>query len=354
MPKDNENIPFFADLPLAPAEPQRFAPGQMVRCEECLRANPPNRVDCLYCGKGLPASGANSAQPKPSLRPLEKWEQGYNNILIKYPAEELSNQAIEQAAGLLRLGVADLNRILLARKPLPLARAATPEEALLIEGSLGALGFETMTVSDQALSLEASPPRRLRTIELLENELIVHPTVGDEVRIPWNEVRLVVTGRLFAKQVETKERKRRGSEKQIVDSRETSTDEAIVDFYVQAQDGGWRIMANNFDFSCLGDRKTLLASENFATLIKLIRDYASSAEYDDSYNTLRRNLELVWPSEQQTSSLGWRRDRAGKYSTAERAMTSNESQFTRYSRLCHFLKANTSEPPAVAGGLSKG
>jgi hypothetical protein len=342
LPKDDENISLFADLPLPPAEPQGFAHDKMVRCDECLRANPPTRVECLYCGKALPVNEANPAQPRPSLRPLEKWEQGHNNILIKYPAEGLGSQAIEQAAGLLRLTVAGLNRILLAGKPLPLARTAIPEEALLIQGSLGALGFETIIVSDQTLALEVSPPRRLRTIELLEEDLVVYPisgaTSGDAYRIPWSEVTQVVRGRLFAKQVETKERKRRGSEKQIIDARETSSDEAIVDLYTQKQDGGWRIMANNFDFSCLGDRKTLLAGENFTTLINLFRDYASGAEHDDSYNILRRSLELVWPSEQQTSSLGWRRDQSGKYSTAEIAITSNESQFTRYSRLCHFLK----------------
>ena len=343
MPKDNENISLFADLPVPPAEPQGFAPEQMVRCDECLRANPPTRVECLYCGKALPLSEANPSQPKPLLRPLERWEQGYSNILSKFPAEGLSDQSIEQAAAFLRLAVADLNRITLARKPLPLARTGTPEEALLIERGLGALGLETIIVSDQALALEASPPRRLRTIELLEEDLVAYPNSGagsvEGHRIPWSEITLVVTGRLFAKQVETQERKRRGSEKQIIDARETSSDEAIADFYTQKQDGGSRIMANNFDFSCLGDRKTLLARENFATLINLIREHASGAEHDDSYNTLRRSLELAWPSEQQTSALGWRRDRAGKYSTAEVAMTSNESQFTRYSRLCHFLKA---------------
>jgi hypothetical protein len=337
LPKDNENISIFADLSLPQTEPQGFAPDQMVRCEECLRANPPTRVECLYCGKPLPASAATT-QAKPSLRPLEKWEQGYNCILIKSPAEGLSDQANAQAASLLRLGVADLNRIIQAQRALPLARSASQEEAVLIERSLNALGLETIIVSDQTLALETSPPRRLRTIELLESDLIVHPTLGEGKRISWSEIRLVVTGRMFAKQVETKERKRRGAEKQILDARETTSDEAVLDIYVQSRDGGWRIMANNFDFSCLGERKTLLAGENFSTLTMLIRDHTPGAEHDVSYQKLRRSLELAWPSEQQTSSLGWRRDRAGKYSTGEVAITSNESQFTRYSRLCHFLK----------------
>ena len=122
------------------------------------------------------------------------------------------------------------------------------------------------------------------------------------------------------------------------------SDEAVLDIYTQVQDGGWRILANNFDFSCLGDAKTLLAGQNFALLRKSICERATLAEYNDSYSAIRRNLELVWPSEQQTSSTGWRRERAGKYSTGEVAMTSNESQFTRYSRLCHLLKVGASTP----------
>lgn len=338
LPKDDENIAVSVDLSLPQTELQGFAADQMLRCEECLRANPPTRVACLYCGKALPASEGHEAQAKPSLRQLEKWEQGYNCILIKSPAESLNDQTTAQAASLLRLGVADLNRIIQAPRPLPLARAATPDEAGLIQQSLSRLGLETMIVSDQTLALEASPPRRLRTIELLENDLVVHPTFGEGNRIPWGEIKLVIGGRLFAKQVETKERKRRGAEKQILDARETTSDEAVLDIYTQSQDGGWRIMANNFDFSCLGERKTLLAAENFTTLVMLIKEHAPGAEHDLSYHNLRRSLELVWPSEQQTSSLGWRRDRAGKYSTGEVAITSNESQFTRYSRLCHFLK----------------
>jgi len=56
LPKDNENIPFFGDERLMPSEPQGFAPDQMVRCEECLRANLPTRPSRLYCAAPLPVS----------------------------------------------------------------------------------------------------------------------------------------------------------------------------------------------------------------------------------------------------------------------------------------------------------
>src|SRR5947209_2187413 len=59
-----------------------FAPDQMVTCEECLRANPPTRATCLYCAAPLPRTQENAALLRPTLRRLEKWERGFNVILL--------------------------------------------------------------------------------------------------------------------------------------------------------------------------------------------------------------------------------------------------------------------------------
>jgi hypothetical protein len=339
LSKDDEDISFLADLPLEPTEPLGFSPDEMVRCDECLRANPPTRVECLYCGHGLSASDVPIDLIKPSLRPPEKWEQGYNCVLLKSPADGLPQGSIEQAASLLRLEADDLRQILGAQHSLPLARAATEAEAAIIEQRLAALGIETITVSDQALALEVAPPRRLRTLELNETGFVAFPIAGVEgTEVAWSAITLMVSGRLFARQMEFKERKRKGAEKEIVDATETMSDETVLDIYTLNHDGGWRITGNNFDFSCLAERKTLLARENFLTLSKVLGERALNAEHDDSYSIVRRMLELVWPSEQLTESRGWHRDFRGKYGTSELTVTTNEPQFTRYSHLCHFLK----------------
>lgn len=340
MPKDDEDISFLADQPLQPTEPQGFSPDQMVRCEQCLRANPPNRLECLYCGHGLPVTDVAATLVKPSLRPPEKGEPGYNCILIKSPPADLGNETIDQAASLLRLEGDALRLIVNAQHPLPLARTATPTEAGIIESRLADLGFETITVSDEALSIEVSPPRRLRTLDLNEAGFVAYQIAGLEgTAVEWNAISLVVVGRLFARQVEFKERKRRGPEKEILDATETMTDEAVLDIHTGNKEGAWRITGNNFDFSCLGEKKALLARENFSILTALIRERTPDAEHDDSYHRLRRTLELVWPSEQQTESRGWHRDLRGKYGTSELTVTRNEVQFTRYSTLCNFLRA---------------
>jgi hypothetical protein len=136
-----------------------------------------------------------------------------------------------------------------------------------------------------------------------------------------------------------KEQKRARAENRILDSSEFVTDETVIDFYTRNQSTPYRIAATSFDFSCLGESKSLLARENIASLVKLFRDRAPQAEYDDSFNSVRKALEIVWPSEQQIETTGWRRDRPGKVSIGSVTELSNEVQFLRYSRVrYHFQR----------------
>ena len=126
MPKDHENIPFLG--PVEPSEPQGFSPDQMIRCEECLRANPPTRVICLYCVAPLPLTEASARLRKPVLRPPEKHQLGYNNILLP-PDQAISAEVIAEAATLLKLSEENFQEILSHALPLPVARTASREEA---------------------------------------------------------------------------------------------------------------------------------------------------------------------------------------------------------------------------------
>jgi hypothetical protein len=85
---------------------------------------------------------------------------------------------------------------------------------------------------------------------------------------------------------------------------------------------------------------TLIANENIATLQQLILEHAGRAKLNDSYNSLRNTLDLVWGPQQETQSSGWRRERPGKLSVGVATVKSNESQFTRYSRLQTYLHFN--------------
>src|SRR5437899_12262692 len=53
---------FGLDLP-ATAEQGAFAADEMVNCIDCLRANPPTRANCLYCGSPLPPQATKNQTP---------------------------------------------------------------------------------------------------------------------------------------------------------------------------------------------------------------------------------------------------------------------------------------------------
>ena len=340
MPKDNENFPLFDPGPIAPTEPLGFRPDQMVACNECDRSNPPTRVSCLYCGATLPTSEKTASLQRPTLRPLETWEQGYSNILL--PGRSvLPSPNIDQAAQLLKLDHQLLKRMFETNMPFPVALAATPEEASLVKTRLDDFGIRTLVVSDADLKLGKSAPVRLRSLSFEGDSVVGSPSGGGEpVHLSWSDLTLVVQGRLVITTTEVKEQKQAQKEIEIVDASETYADEALFDIYSHGSNSNVRIVANNFDFSCLHERKGLLATENFSRLITLIVEHAPAATLDDSYKSVRQLLEQVWPSERQTESSGWKREGFGRYSVGSKTELNNDKQFTRYSRLRNYLHTN--------------
>ena len=340
MPKDNENIRLPITGPIEPSEPQGFAPDQMIRCDECLRANPPTRVSCLYCSAALPMTEESARLRKPVLRPPEKHQTAYNNILLPTDSEP-ADEAVTHAAELLKLSVDNLKRIIAERAPLPVACTASRDEADLVFHRLSEVGLQTIVLSDDELGASEMSVKRIKSMGI-DNEYVTLQRAGtrDQTKIRWHDIVLIVTGRLFVKRVEIQERKTRRSENEIVQSSEFASDEAVIDFYTSTQPQTWRVNANGFDFSCLGNQKTLIANENISRLQQFIAANAPGATVDDSYKRLRQTLDLVWGAQQETQSSGWRRERPGKLSVGLATIKSNESQFTRYSRMRRYFSLN--------------
>jgi hypothetical protein len=345
LPFDEKELPLMDDAEPLRSEPRGFAPEQMVTCEACLRANPPTRTSCLYCAAQLRATEASAALQKPTLRKLERWEQGFNAILLPESAAQLTEESLAAAAELVRLKPEDLKRIIETGKPLPLARAATRDEASLIESKLAEMGMGVVVISDSDLITDDSIQKRARAFELSESALVARPAAGsgEAWSETWTEIKLLVAGRLFMRKIEVEERKGRRAEGEIVDAREMSVDEAVLDIYTNRHDGGWRISAGNFDFSFLGAQKGLITAQNFSTLVRVLRERAGEAIYDDSYHRVRHALGVVWPPEQQTEARGWHRERPGRVNTEAVTRSDNEMQFTRYSRLRHYLSLHHPE-----------
>lgn len=336
MQEEKEPFPGSNEDKQIHSDARAFSQHEMVACETCQRANPPTRTSCLYCGAALPITDAAATLIKPTLRPLESWEQGFNAILL--PGEYDSSELIlKKVSDLLRLDVEDVKVALASGCALPLARCASHEEATLVRTRISDLGLSVLIVADG--DLDSCPPRRVRTFDLTDDALVVHPTGHDGVQsIPWRDITLMVTGRRIVRRLEVAERPDKKRGKEVVDSRELSTDAERLDLYSSHDDRAWRVAADNFDFSCLGEVKALMASKNFQTLTDVLRERAQIADYDDSYFRVRQSLSLVWPLEQRTESMGLSKPRMWRVNTGAATTSDNEMQFTRYSRLLHQLK----------------
>jgi hypothetical protein len=337
LPKDNENIPFLG--PVEPSAPSGFSAAQMIRCDECLRANPPTRITCLYCVAPLPLTESSARLRRLVLRPPEKHQLGYNNILLP-PEQAVSSDVLAEAASLLKLSSENLQEIVSRGLPLPVARTASREEAELVLQRLRDLGLQSLLLSDEDLGLSDNLLKRVRSMSFDNAHLTMQQAgAAEETTISWSDVLLVLPGRLFETRLEIKERKTRTSENEILDASEFFRDEAVIDFYASGHEATWRVNANGFDFSCLGSDKTLIATENISKLQRLMA--AKAITFDDSYRQVRSLLELAWGMQSKTESSGWRRERPGKLSVGMATIKSNESQFTRYSRLRYHFNVVT-------------
>ncbi|HLM23507.1 MAG TPA: hypothetical protein VK274_00560 [Pyrinomonadaceae bacterium] len=340
MPKDNENVPFLG--PIEPSEPQGFSPEQMIRCEECLRANPPTRVSCLYCVAPLPMTEAAARLRKPVLRHPEKHQLGYNNILLP-PDQVTPEEMINEAAKLLKLSPENVRELMSQSVPMPVARTASREEAELVSARLRDLGVDCLTLSDEDLGLSFSENavKRVRSMTFEDERVTIYQAGAAEVtEAAWADIVLIVPGRLFETRLEIKERTTRKTENEILDTSEFFRDETVIDFYTGSHSSTWRVSAGGFDFSCLGPEKALVSNENIARLQRLIISKAVNAQVDDSYARMRNLLELAWGTQAETQSSGWRRERPGKLSVGVATTRSNESQFTRYARLRYVLRSH--------------
>lgn len=341
MPEEHEKILPESGVAERLEDARPFSHEEMVTCEECLRANPPTRLACLYCGAKLPLPEAAAHLRRPTLRPPEKWEEGFNVILLEGAAA--TEELLQEVASLLRLEREEAGRILEAAEPLPLARLNSLEEARLVEERLRACDLQVLVVSDTDLMMKDENRKRVRAFDFSDDALVAYVAGSSELlRAEWSDVLLLVKGRIIVRRVETEER-RKGSRGEIMQAREMAGDLLAFDLYTKGAVGVWRVASDSFDFSCLGARKSLIAAQNFAALIEALRERANHLMLDDSYDNFRQALAPVWPPEERTESRGLRRERPGRFNT-EAVMTSdNETQFTRYSRSRYFLKLRLTE-----------
>ena len=317
--------------------PRSFTAAEMVTCESCLRANPPTRPTCLYCGERLTATAPGEAAQTRVDAAAPAASSGLYLVLSIRPNEPVDDSLLERIATRADLKLPELQSALKASRCLPLMQVNTHKEADELVAEFRSSGTETGLITSAELR-SASVNRKIRALEFSSDGLTgLVGASAERFFEKWIDLTLLVTGRLQTSNIEDVVRRKRGSQKPV-DRWELTNDESIFDLYGRSGTDGWRIMADSFDFSCLGERKGMTAFENFSALIQLLRERAKNLEVNDSYLAARPLLAHIWPLGASMRTGGWRRSGSGQFDVSTVTSIDNENQFTNYSRLLQCLK----------------
>lgn len=332
------NEPIFEVTPEV-TERRAFESAEMIACPACSRTNAPTREKCLYCGDALPLTGKNVREVT-ATAPVQAEPESIHVVVFTPRQIARDEAAIAEAARLLHLSKSEVTALRKAKTAAPL-RVVTLSDAHSICECLRRLGFPAVSVTDARLHPEIAS-RDIRALKLDDDSLTgICRHRGERVSVMWEDVTLIVAGRLHTTTVEV-EQKRNRKQNRVLNERELSSDEAVLDIYTHDDPAGWRIKSGSFDFSCLGEDKALTTFENFAALVALLERSAAYAHFDDSYGGLRSALKQVWPIEQREGATELRRSARGRIE-AKISSRDNEDQFTRYSRLLWLVETGRAE-----------
>lgn len=301
---------------------------ELFACSKCGRADRPGRAKCLYCGAELQNS-AGTVDVKPNLGKLEDWETGWNVIARSAGSSDLA--AALEAARFPSTESSFVRKIFELRTPLPIARVRTESEAAAIKRRLANHGLETTVVPDEKLAACRSPVR-LRGIELNSHNLPLKPfNGGPAFDLSVNRLALIVPGTIVQNRAETVEKRKRRENKTVFESM-SATEELVIDLYAKDDPGGWRAQFG-FDFSCIGDQRTMFARENFRRLTGRLAEMALGAKVIDDYDLCRPLLDEIWEQQRRNESHGLQRSGFGRKELKSVAVKDNLEQFTKFSRL---------------------
>ncbi len=293
---------------------------------------------CMYCGAEL----ATTTAPTEVSSLVASHEQtassadGSYVVLIPDEIDRIEESTVTQLASLLQAKPTELQNALGAGGPLPLQLAKTADAAGKLADDARALGLNVVTVSETELNSDSSF-RKVRALEMSDHSLTgLSVTSGEKFAAAWNDIVLIVGGRLITTQLEVKEQRRARQEPS--DGWQISSEESVIDIWMRSNGDAWRIFVNTFDFSCLGSMKSLTAFENAKALLQIFRERAASAQINESYARMRPMLVSVWPLEKKTRNSQLRHKGLGRRDITTVTTTDNETQFNNYSRLLHRLR----------------
>lgn len=303
-----------------------FATEELIACERCARPNSPTRETCLYCGHPLRDS-IGDATDAPEL---EDWEPGFNLVITDFSG--VGRSEVARIASLLKIEPATLELAAEIGRPVPIARLASAGRASSLQSAMSDMSVTARVIADESLEL-SRPSVRLRRIEFGDSRLNVELFgTGETVDIDRDHLLLIFVGVKTEERTEEVKKQKRKATKTLADS-QTSETELVVEIYsARERSIGWRIPTTGFDFSCLGETKSLLSAENMSALVERLTEFAPNAVVCNDYEIVRPVLDQAWPiapnTDTRRSLTGYARKELTRVVTID-----NERQLLRYSRL---------------------
>jgi len=282
----------------------------------------------------------------PPQRNIDPGDSAFNAVLEPLPTQPNEGVIVALATSL-QLEVAEVQALIDAGKPVPIARSQTRAESEMIVALVRTCGARATVIPDEELNLKHDL-LRARRIALGHDEIRIHNS-GRETKVNRAEIALLVLGQLRNRRVDYTEgiSGKRGQPGNVLDSFEYGADELLLDVYTDTLDTSFRVKADAFDYSGLVSPLSVRAEVNFQAAVAALRASAPHAILDEDFSRLRNVLERPWPERTRNESRGIKRTVTFRAVASASVMSDNRDQFNRYSRLMFVVSKRTKPvPPA--------
>ena len=253
-------------------------------------------------------------------------------MLVPFPAPP-NERVVLALATSLQLDVSEIQALIAAGKPVPLARSQTRSESEMIVALVRTCGARATVIADDEMKL-TNELLRARRIAVVGDEIQIHHSAG-ETTVNKAEIKLVVLGELRNTRVDYTEgiSGRRGQSGNVLESFEYRAEEMLLDVYTASLDRSFRIKSDAFDYSGLVSPLSVRADMNFQAAVEALRANSPRAIVDEDFSKLRNVLERAWPERTRNESRGIKRTVTFRAVAQNSVMSDNRDQFNRYSRL---------------------
>lgn len=334
---EDQNIEKVGGIPVRSAV-EEFSSDEMLVCNHCGRKVPPNRLDCLYCGKRIELTDDQKERVRPIVRQPEDGERGYS--IVAFPSDVTSVESlVNVVAECSRLDLETAQKLIAGTSAVPFARGGDREVVESAARAFDGVGANTRVFSDEKF-LVGEPQIRIKGIFEFDDGQIALIRFGTDelIVLGEEEVVMIVEGSSFETRLESKvKHKRKGTEK-LLDESETAQEDMVLDLYFADSPVGCRIVPTGFDFSYLEDRKAISTTENMALTKDFLTRRFPNAVMDDGYRTLRSAISEIWGYGTSETTAAMKHRGFGSFERKKVFTRNNHEQFLRYSRLQWFWR----------------